>query len=264
MISDSRIDRGKPFDWGRASENYAKFRDIYPPEFYGRLISLGLCERGTSVLDVGTGTGVLPRALYDTGAHFCGTDPSAKQIEQARRLCKENGMSIELKQGGAEDMLYPENSFDTVTACQCWWYFNHEKAAASLFRQLKPHGRLAFIVMAWLPFEDEIAAESERLVLRYNPDWTGCGFTRKLLDPPADYLPYFDTEVQEQFDLQVPFTRESWHGRMLACRGVGASLDAQRLSDFDREHREMLEKHPESINVLHYAAITILKSKKES
>jgi hypothetical protein len=29
-ISDSRIDAGKAFDWGRTSEDYARFRDIYP------------------------------------------------------------------------------------------------------------------------------------------------------------------------------------------------------------------------------------------
>ena len=30
----SHIDNGKQFDWGLASEDYAKYRDIYPAEFY--------------------------------------------------------------------------------------------------------------------------------------------------------------------------------------------------------------------------------------
>lgn len=29
-ITDNRIDAGKAFDWGRTSEEYAKYRDIYP------------------------------------------------------------------------------------------------------------------------------------------------------------------------------------------------------------------------------------------
>ena len=33
-ISDENIDNGKPFDWGKTSESYAKYRDIYPKEFY--------------------------------------------------------------------------------------------------------------------------------------------------------------------------------------------------------------------------------------
>ena len=33
-ITDRDIDNGKPFDWGKTSLDYAKFRDIYPKEFY--------------------------------------------------------------------------------------------------------------------------------------------------------------------------------------------------------------------------------------
>ena len=29
-ITDRDIDNGKPFDWGKTSLDYAKFRDIYP------------------------------------------------------------------------------------------------------------------------------------------------------------------------------------------------------------------------------------------
>lgn len=37
-IKDKNIDAGKAFDWGRASEDYAKFRDIYPKEFYKKIV----------------------------------------------------------------------------------------------------------------------------------------------------------------------------------------------------------------------------------
>ncbi len=37
------IDSGNPFDWGKTSLDYAKFRDIYPKEFYQRIIDLKLC-----------------------------------------------------------------------------------------------------------------------------------------------------------------------------------------------------------------------------
>lgn len=32
-IVDKNIDGGKAFDWGLTSEEYAKYRDIYPPVF---------------------------------------------------------------------------------------------------------------------------------------------------------------------------------------------------------------------------------------
>lgn len=35
--TDKSIDGGRSFDWGRTSTDYAKFRDIYPQEFYPQL-----------------------------------------------------------------------------------------------------------------------------------------------------------------------------------------------------------------------------------
>ena len=58
-IRDDRIDEGKAFDWGKTSEAYAKYRDIYPEEFYRKVADRGLCVKGQRVLDLGTGTGVL-------------------------------------------------------------------------------------------------------------------------------------------------------------------------------------------------------------
>ena len=69
---------------------------------------------------------------------------------------------------------------------------------------------------------------------------------------------------QEQFRLDVPFTRESWHGRMRACRGVEASMSPEVLEAWDREHKAMLEElAPESFIVKHYASIAQLKVKKD-
>ena len=91
-IKDDRIDAGKAFDWGKTSKEYARYRDIYPKEFYQKIVGRGLCIKGQRVLDLGTGTGVLPRNMYKYGAEWTGTDISPEQIEQAKKLAAASDM----------------------------------------------------------------------------------------------------------------------------------------------------------------------------
>lgn len=261
-IRDRRIDSGKPFDWGRTSKDYAKYRDIYPDEFYRRIIDRGLCIKGQKVLDLATGTGVLPRNLYRFGAEWTGTDISPEQIAQAEILADAGGMKIHFQTVSAEDLQFPDESFDVITACQCFWYFDYEKVIPKLARLLKPDGKLVILFMSWLPFEDETAAGSESLVLKYNPKWSGAGETRHPINLPDIAYEYFTPEDSEVYDLNVPFTRDSWHGRMRACRGVGASLNDEELKKWEKEHKELLEQTvPEQFDILHYAALAVLKKK---
>ncbi len=261
-ISDARIDDGKAFDWGRTAKEYAKYRDIYPEEFYQKIVDRGLCLGGQRVLDLGTGTGVLPRNMYRYGAIWTGIDISPEQIEEARRLAMEGGMEIDFQATAAEDIDFPEASFDVITACQCFWYFDHQKVLPKLARLLKKDGKLLILYMAWLPFEDKIAGASEELVLKYSPNWSGAGERRHPIEIPEAADEHFEVIDHEEYDLKVPFTKESWHGRMKACRGVGASLSMEELTRWEAEHRELLWRiAPDSFEVLHYAALAVLRKK---
>lgn len=261
-ITDKNIDGGKAFDWGKTSADYAKFRDIYPREFYDKIISRGLCINGQKVLDVGTGTGVLPRNMYRYGAKWIGTDISENQIEQAKILSKD--MDIDYYSLPTEKLDFPQESFDVITACQCFWYFNHEEVMPEFFRMLKPDGRILILYMAWLPFEDEIAKASEKLVLEYSPLWSGAGETVHPIFIPDCYQEKFELVYHEEYPLKVHFTRESWNGRMKACRGIGASLGEEEIRAWEREHMELLEKiAPAKFDVFHYGAIAELKVRKE-
>lgn len=259
-MTKERIDGGRPFDWGRTSADYAKYRDVYPETFYRKLVERGLCVQGQKVLDLGTGTGVLPRNLYRYGAAWVGIDSAPEQIVQAKRLAAEAGMEIEFRAVAAEQLDFPEASFDVVTACQCFWYFDPAVVLPKLYALLKPSGKLALLYMAWLPQEDTIAGASEALALRCHPAWSGAGERRRPIDIPELAAKYFELIDREEYDLRVPFTRESWHGRMKTCRGIGASLSEQELASWDADHRKLLDAiAPPEFEVLHYAAIAVLQ-----
>lgn len=256
------IDNGKFFDWGKTSQDYAKYRDIYPEIFYQKLLERNIGKAGQKILDLGTGTGVLPRNMYPYGAEWTGIDISENQIAQAKLLSEQQGMQIAFQAVSAEKASFPEHTFDAVTACQCFWYFKPEILMPVLKRILKPEGKLLLLQMEWLPFEDEIAQASENLVLKYNPDWTGAGETRHPVYLADTVLQYTEIISQEEFTVEVPFTRETWHGRMKACRGVGASLSNEELSAWEQEHIDLLQKiAEENFTILHEIAIAELRMK---
>lgn len=259
-IIKNDIDGGKSFDWGKASADYAKYRDIYPPIFFDKVAQLGLCVKGQRVLDLGTGTGVVPRAMYHYGAKWTGADISENQIIQARTLSE--GMDVDYIVSPAEDIDFPDGTFDVITACQCFFYFDYEKVVPKLAKLLKSGGRLVILFMAWVPADDDIARASEELVLKYNPAWTGGGYERAPVYVPETAEEYFDIELREEYDLMVPFTRESWNGRMKACRGVGASLTPEQTAAWEKEHKAMLESIAEpGFEVLHHAAMAVLRKR---
>lgn len=144
-ISDKTIDGGKAFDWGRASADYAKYRDIYPSEFYDKIIRRKLCTDGQSVLDIGTGTGVLPRNMYQYGAKWTGIDISAEQIEHAKMLSK--GMDIDYYTCPVEELNFQEHSFDVITACQCFGILIMRRLFQSFFICSNPTD--AFLYCIW-------------------------------------------------------------------------------------------------------------------
>ncbi len=261
-IRNKDIDNGHAFDWGKASEDYAKYRDIYPKAFYNKLAELSLGVKGQCALDLGTGTGVIPRNMYGYGAKWIGADISENQIAYAEKLSREANMDIKYIVSSAEDVDFPDETFDVIIACQCFMYFDKSILLPKIHEMLKDNGHFAVLFMAWLPDESEIAKRSEELVLKYNPAWTGGGMQRYKLNKPEWCRDLFEADNMLTFDLPVTFTRESWHGRIKACRGIGASsLSTDEIAAWEKEHVMYMQTVPEVFDILHYITVLDLKKK---
>ncbi|MBR4949025.1 MAG: class I SAM-dependent methyltransferase [Clostridiales bacterium] len=244
------VDDGKAFDFGKTSKAYAKYRDIYPEEVFEKLHEIGVGVQGSRWLDLGTGTGVIPRGLAKYGADIVATDISEQQITEAIALSKDYS-NIKYEVLAAEDISYPEHSFDAVTACQCFWYFDPNTVVPVIKSLLKPGGVFLKLYMSYLK-EESIAQDSNSIVKRINGNWKGASPALQDLNTH-----YFEDPHTETMLVDIPFTRESWHGRMMASRGVMASMNAKQLEQFDAEHRKMLEeKYPERFTVRHKVFFT--------
>ena len=246
------IDPGRQIDWSLTSGDYAAHRPGPPARLYGLLGLLGVGMPGQRLLDLGTGTGLVAREFARRGCSVCGTDIARGQIDAARELAQADGLAVDFQVAPAEACPYADASFDVVTASQCWLYFDATRAIAEVRRVLKPGGVLVTTHFSWLALADPVARASEELVLRFNPAWQGAGWAGKIPSVPAWSNGLATVQAMFWFDEAVPFTHESWRGRMRACRGVGATLAPAEVAAFDAEHQAMLERvAPPNFHVLH-------------
>lgn len=192
-------------------------------------MSLGVGKSGSVWLDLGTGTGVIPRGLADNGANIIGVDIASEQIEQAKKLSV-NYKNITYMVCPVENLEFPNDSFDNITACQRFWYFDPKIIVTKIKHIIKPNGLFVKLYMSYLK-NDPIAKKSHSLVKQFNPNWVGGS-------PAVEDLKthYFDNPKMDSFTIDLPFTRESGHGRIKACRGVLASMDAETFEKFEQAH----------------------------
>ena len=97
------------------------------------------------VLEIGVGSGLnLP--LYGAATHVIGLDPSAKLLSMAHTVAAGRGGSVELVEGVAEAIPFPDESVDTVVST---WTLcsipDVTRALGEMRRVLKPEGRLLFV-----------------------------------------------------------------------------------------------------------------------
>ncbi len=246
------IDPGREIDWGKTSADYARFRPGPPESYYKKLNALDVGTQGQRILDLGTGTGVLARTFAKRGARVFGTDVSPEQIKMAETLAKLQELDAQFQVAPAENLPFEPQSFDAITANQCWLYFDKEKVVPEVKRLLKPGGVLVTSHFSWLPLVDPVAGATEQLILKHNPQWTAAGYLGRIPAFPTWAQGNFLLKGMFYYDEAIPFTRESWRGRIRACRGVGAALSEAAVEQFDREHDELLKQLTgESFEILH-------------
>lgn len=97
-------------------------------------------------LDAGCGTGFLSFELARRGHRVTGVDFAASMLAEARRKATETGLAVNFQEGDAENLPFPDGSFDLVVSRHVLWTLPHPEAAiAEWVRLLRPGGRLAVI-----------------------------------------------------------------------------------------------------------------------
>ena len=208
-----------------------------------------LCEAvdvhaGDKVLDVATGSG---NTAISAARRFCdvtGVDYVPELIEDGRRRAVVEGLEITFDVGDAEDLPYPDASFDVVLSTVGVMFAPHqEKVAEELLRICRPEGKIG--LANWTP--DGFIGNMFRTLGKHVPPPSG-------IKPP----PLWGTEerLRELFGegvASVEVTRRSYVWRYPSARHFveyfrsyyGPTLKA--FESLDRDGQEALAKDLEEL-----------------
>ena len=146
--------------------------DLFAPlgptyDRYARLLSFGQDPRwrrflvsrldvrsDETVLDVATGTAAVAIELVRRhGCRVVGIDQSAKMLAEGRRRVADAGLSdrIELLEGQAERLPYPDDSFDGLTFTYLLRYVRDPEATLAELRRVVRPGRTIAMLEFGLP-----------------------------------------------------------------------------------------------------------------
>lgn len=230
-----------PIDFGKTRDDYSACRAPFPAALFDRLAGFGIGRAGQLVLDLGSGTGLFGAELQSRGCQVIHVDPSPDLLSHPASVVAR-----------AEAIPFTDNTFDIVSAAQCWHWFDRITAPLEILRVLKPGGQLAVVYQMYIPMPGSVAAASERLILKHRPRWrhaNSAGINGQVLrDMQASGFAGIESF---SFDVEIPFARETWRGFIRTTSPVGASMTTEQLDRFDSEHEQLLRNWPETFNIPH-------------
>ena len=145
--------------FGRAAITYGQVGPQFFSHFGQRLVAIAKISPGSKVLDVATGRGALLFPAAEAVGQYgqvVGIDLAETMVQETFKELARRKMSphIEVRQMDAEDLPFPDESFDYVLCGFAIFFFPQLNRAMSEFRRaLKPNGRIC--ISTWDKSFDE-------------------------------------------------------------------------------------------------------------
>jgi len=136
---------------------------------------------GMRAIELGCGTGYVSCWMARRGATVVGIDNSERQLATARRLATEHSIELELVHGNAEQLGYPDESFDfAISEYGAAIWADPYRWIPEACRVLRPGGQLVFLgnhPLVTLTMDLESDAPAARTLLNpyfgmHRIDWT--------------------------------------------------------------------------------------------
>jgi SAM-dependent methyltransferase len=133
--------------YGQDPEVYERGRPEYPPEVYRILREICGLAAGTTVLEIGPGTGQVTRHLLQAGACVTAVEPNPAMAAHLKASTADQS-HFELIATSFEKAVLPEEAFDLVVAAMSF-HWVEPGAHRRLSRLLRPGGSAATWWSVW-------------------------------------------------------------------------------------------------------------------
>ncbi len=128
--------------WDRHAQGYDRQMQFLDRVLFGDTRAWVCAQAAGDVLEVAVGTG-LNLGFYPDDVWLTGVDFSPAMLERARDRARKLGRTVELHEGDAQALEFPDASFDTVVCTFSLCGVSDERqAVAEMKRVLRPGGLL--------------------------------------------------------------------------------------------------------------------------
>jgi SAM-dependent methyltransferase len=173
MAGSGRRDLGQVFN--EVPELYDRVRPGYPDELFADVVTTTGMDEGSSVVEVGCGSGQATRSLAALGCSVTALEPGVGMAALAReRLAAFDNVTVETSR--FEEWDDRGRRFDVLVAASAWHWVDPSIGWRRAHEVLCPGGWMALLgnVVVRRPGEPEVYAETADLHERFfpgNPDW---------------------------------------------------------------------------------------------
>jgi SAM-dependent methyltransferase len=141
-VNEPRVQDTAAKGFQQNAADYERSRPSYPAAAMSCIVGRAGLGPGRTVVDLAAGTGKLTRLLVPSGAEVIAVEPVAAMRDELAKVAP----GVEILDGTAESLPFPDASVDAVTIGQAFHWFDQGVALREVRRVLRPGGCL---VLTW-------------------------------------------------------------------------------------------------------------------
>lgn len=240
---------------------YDRTRPVAPDYVFDDAVQLARLEPGSSVVEIGPGTGQATRPLAERGLRIVAVELGPRLAERARQNLAEYS-DVTVVSSSFEAWNPDDATFDTVFACNSFHWVDPEVRFVKAAAVLNPHGHLVVLTTPWV-----IPPDADQFWWDIQDDWAAVGAQR--VDPATKHPDLvgdlgaavrasglFEEPIVRRHRFDVTFTADAYATNLSTQSGV-KELPTKAQAEFVTRVRQRVEAHGGTVTAGLLAVLTV-------